>query len=166
MIQKYWSSSIQEYHISALSRGMLKKKNNRDTIDFNADASLHTELLVRIFHFLNQLSIHGAVSNWCKQFGLTEEERELERPLTRKESVTKVVMSSVNSQEVKLLVSSPRPASGNSLQKNIQDFESLSETIRFTRVCGDAVCTHRVTAGRSYKIRPDEDDGFGQLYSW
>ena len=42
--------------------------------------------------------------------------------------MTKAVLSSVKSQEVKILVSSPRLASGNSLQKNIQDFESLSET--------------------------------------
>ena len=110
--------------ISPLSRGILKKRNNRDTIHFNADAS-NTELLFRSIHSVNQLSISGAVSNWCKQFVLTEEERELERPLARKESVTKGVLSSVNSQEVKLLVSSPRPASGNSLQKNIQDFDRI-----------------------------------------
>ena len=55
--------------ISALSRGILKKKNTRDTKHFNADAS-NTELLFRIFHSVNQLIIYGAVS------GLTEEERE------------------------------------------------------------------------------------------
>ena len=26
-------------------------------------------------HSVNQLSIHGAVANWCEQFGLTEEEK-------------------------------------------------------------------------------------------
>ena len=49
------------------------------------------------------------------------------------------------------------------MQKNIQDFESLTETIRFTRVCEDAVFTHRVSAGKNYKTRPDEDDDFGHL---
>ena len=39
--------------ISALSRGILKKKNNRDTIHFNADAS-NTELLFRIIHSVKQ----------------------------------------------------------------------------------------------------------------
>ena len=92
--------------ISALSRGILQKKNDRDTIQFNADAS-NTELLFRNIHSVNQLSIFGRVANWCEQFGLTEEERELARPLARTESVTKGVLSSVNSQEVKLLVSSP-----------------------------------------------------------
>ena len=47
--------------ISALSRGILKRKNNRDTIHFNADAS-NTDLLFRIIHSVNQLSIYGAVS--------------------------------------------------------------------------------------------------------
>ena len=103
---------------------MLKKKNDTDTIHFNADAS-NIELLFRIILSVNQLSIYGAASNWCEQFGLTEEERELERPLARKESVTKGVLSSVKSQEVQLLVSFPRLVSGESLQKNIQDFESV-----------------------------------------
>ena len=93
---------IQYSRVSVLlSRGILKKKNGRDTIHFNADAS-NTELLFRIIHSVNQISIHGAVSNWCEQFGLTEEEKEQERPLGRKESVTNGVLSSVNFQEVKL----------------------------------------------------------------
>ena len=62
--------------INASSRGILKKNNNRDTIHFNADAS-NKELLFRIIHSVNQLSMYGAVSNRCKQFGLTEEEREI-----------------------------------------------------------------------------------------
>ena len=41
--------------ISALSRGLLKKKNNRDTRHFNADAS-NTELLFPPIHSAIQLS--------------------------------------------------------------------------------------------------------------
>ena len=77
--------------------------------------------------------------------------------------MTKGALTSVKSQEVKLLVSSPRPVSGISLRENIQDFESLSETIRFTRCCELASFWHRVSAGMSYKTRPDEDDGFWQI---
>ena len=65
--------------------------------------------------------------------------------------MTKGVLKSVKSQEVNLLASSPRLASGSSLWENNQDFDSLSETIRFTRVCEEAVFTHRVSAGMSYK---------------
>ena len=71
-IQRYPSSVFT--NISALSRGFLNKKNNRDTIHFNADTS-NTELLFRIIHSVNQLSFYGTVSNWCEQFGLTEEEK-------------------------------------------------------------------------------------------
>ena len=74
---------------SALSRGILKRKNNNDTLHFNADAS-NTELLFRIIHSVNQLSIYGAVSNWCEQFGWTDEEKGQEKQresvITRSES--------------------------------------------------------------------------------
>ena len=40
------------------------------------------------------------------------------------------------------------------------DFESLTETIRFTRVCEDASFRHSVSAGMNCKTRPDKDDGF------
>ena len=55
---------------SALSRGILKKKHNRDTIHFITNAS-NIDLLFRIFHSLSKLSIYGA----CEQFVLTEEEK-------------------------------------------------------------------------------------------
>ena len=116
--------------IRALSPGILKKEGGRDTIHFNADAS-NTELLFRIIHSVHQLGMFGAVPNWCEQFGLTEEEKGKEK---QKESVAKVVSTYVKSQEVKLLVSPPKRACGNGLRENIQDFESLSETIRFTMV--------------------------------
>ena len=79
--------------------------------------------------------------------------------------MTKGALTIVKSQEVNLLVSSPRLASGSSWRENIQDFESLSETIRFTRVYEDAIFMHRGSAGMSYKTRPDQGDAFGQNHS-
>ena len=79
--------------ISALSRGLLKKKYGRDTIHFTADAS-NTELLFRIIHSVNQLSFYGAVSNWCGQLGLTEDEKGQERTLQNIESVNKGIPKS------------------------------------------------------------------------
>ena len=159
-IQRDRSSSFQEYQ--CFESWNSEKKNSRDTIHFNADAP-NTELLFRIVLSVNQLSICGAGSNRCDQFGLTEEEKEQERHRGSEESVTKGVLSSANSQGVKLLVCFPRLASGNSLRRNIQDFESLPKTIRFPRVCEDAIFAHRVASGMSYKTRLDEDDGLGQL---
>ena len=92
--------------ISALTRGILKRKNNRDTIHFNADAS-NTELLFRTIHSANQLSIYRAVSNWCEEFGQI-----------------------LCSQEVNSLVCATRtePASGKRLRECLQNLESRSKT--------------------------------------
>ena len=57
-------------------------------------------------------------------------------------------------KEVQLWVSSPRPVSGTSLRENIQDFESLSETFRFTRVCEPASFKHRVISWEEIQHSP------------
>ena len=99
--------------ISALSRGFLKRKKGKDTIHFNRGSS-NTELL-------NQLSINGAVANWCEQFGLTEEEKERQK----RRSLNKVNWKAWRkSHEVKLLVCPPKMASGNSLQEHIFELRS------------------------------------------
>ena len=108
-------------------------------------------MLFRIIHSVKQLSIYGAVSNGCEHFGLTKDEKGQEITLDNDESVNKGVLKSVNSQEVNSLVSSPRLASTNSLRENIQDFEPLSQTIQFTKVCEIASFWYRVSAGLRYK---------------
>ena len=55
------------------------------------------------------------------------------------------------------------PGLWNQCEGNIEDFESLTETIQFTRVCELASIRHRVSAGMNYKTRPDEDDVVGQI---
>ena len=119
---------------SALSRGFLRMLKVKETIHFNADAS-NTELFFRIIHLVNQLSIYEAVSGWCEQVGLIADEKGQERILEKGESVNKEMLKSVNSQEVNSLVSCPRLASGNRLRENVQDFETLSETIHLIKVC-------------------------------
>ena len=102
--------------ISALSRGILKGKKNRNTIHFNADAS-NTELLFRTIH-----SANGAVSSWCEEFGLRPNEREP----TSARFVTKEneqLLKNVKPQEVNSLVQTPRsddPVSGNRLRECLQ----------------------------------------------
>ena len=49
--------------VSSLSRGVLKRRKNKDTIYFTAE-TWNVELLLRIIHSANQLSIYGAVSSW------------------------------------------------------------------------------------------------------
>ena len=59
---------------SALSRGILQQRKGRCTIYFNEDF-LNTRVLFQTVHCVNQLSVFGAVANWCYQFGLTEKGR-------------------------------------------------------------------------------------------
>ena len=76
MVQRFTETGHPVFKgISALSRGILKRKQNRDTIHFNADSS-NTELLFRTVHLANQLSIYGAVSSWCEEFGQTPNGKE------------------------------------------------------------------------------------------
>ena len=134
---KWWSDSktlvIQYSRVSALSRGILKKKEWQRHQHFNADAS-NTELLFRIIHSVNQLSIHGAVSNWCEQFGVTG--RQGMRKTCWKERIRD--QSCIDKCEITRSKTFGIPTKKCFLEavcgKSIQDSESLSETIRFTRV--------------------------------
>ena len=107
MVQRFKETGHPVF--SALSRGILKRKKGEETMHFNGDSS-NTELLFRIVHSVNQLSIYGSVANWCEQFGLTEGEKGREHL-----SVNKSILISVKSHEVQVLVSPPKMASGNSL---------------------------------------------------
>ena len=51
-----------------LSRGILEQKKGKTSNHFNGD-SMNTELLFQTIHSVNQLSVYGAVVNWCYQFG-------------------------------------------------------------------------------------------------
>ena len=75
MVQRFKATGDPVFKsISALSRGIQKKKKGRGTTHFNGDTT-NIELLFQTIHSVNQLSIHGAVANWCQQLGLTEEEK-------------------------------------------------------------------------------------------
>ena len=56
------------------TKGILRNLKGKETIHFKADA-WNTELLFRIIHSANQLSIYGAVSDWSEQFDLRSNER-------------------------------------------------------------------------------------------
>ena len=76
MVERFKQSGQPVFlSIRGLSRGIMKRKNNRDTIHFNADSS-NIELLFRKIHSANQLSIYGAVTSWCEEFGQKPNEKE------------------------------------------------------------------------------------------
>ena len=85
--------------VSVLSRGILKRLKNKEIIHLSADAS-NTELLFRIIHCANQLSIYGAVSS--RQPSPNETEPISEKFVTCQESDITETLKSVNSQEIAL----------------------------------------------------------------
>ena len=87
--------------VSALSRGILKRMKNKDTIHFTAETS-NIELLFRNIHFASQLSINGAVPSWSGRPGPNETEPVSEKIVTSEESVNTETLKSVNSQAIKL----------------------------------------------------------------
>ena len=74
---KWWNETGHPVFksISALARGILRRKNIRDTIHFTADAP-NTELLFRTIHSANQLSIYWALLCWFEEFCLKPNERD------------------------------------------------------------------------------------------
>ena len=91
MVQRFAETGHPMFKgISALSRGILKRKQNGDTIHFNTD-SLITELWFRIIHSANQLSIYGAVSRWCEEFGQKSNETETSVKFEKTEQTLKEV---------------------------------------------------------------------------
>ena len=60
--------------VKASSRGILRQMKGKTSIHFSAEAT-NTELLFEIVFSTNQLSINGAVSNWCYQHESSEGEQ-------------------------------------------------------------------------------------------
>ena len=62
-----------------------------------------TQLLFRIIHSVNQLSMYGAVSNWCEQFGLTRGRKGTRKAFLERENTwPKVYWQVWKSQEVNI----------------------------------------------------------------
>ena len=109
----------------------------------------------QLIHFVNQLSIYGAVANWCYQFGLTEEEKGRANFY-----VDNKMLTSLKTEEVQLSVSLPTMTLGNRMRENILSFEAVASKIQVTQLCEKAYFKYSVTAGKMYKVRPNGDDGW------
>ena len=65
MVEDFENSGHPVFNgLSLVGRGILKKKNNRDTIHDNGEYC-NIDLLCRTHHSANQLCIYGAVTKWC-----------------------------------------------------------------------------------------------------
>ena len=95
------------------------------------------------------------VANWCHQFALTEEGKGRDGII-----VDNKMLTSLQKEEVQLLVSLPTTALGNRVRENVWSFEALASRIQLTQMCEKAYFQYRVTPGKQYKTRPDRDDGW------
>ena len=118
--------------MSILSLGILKQKKGRTSIHFNGD-SMSTELLFQTVHSVNQLTVYGAVANWCYQFALTEEEKGQVGII-----VENKMLSMVEPDEVEMLVSPPTQTPGNRMQGGALSFQTLENKIQLTQLCEKA----------------------------
>ena len=137
--------------ISALSRGILKRKNDRDTTHSNADAS-NTELLFRTIHLANQLRVYGAVKAGVTSSvkGRMEKEPTSEQ-FVEKENEQLLKSETARSKFFGANSKSDDPASGIRLREYLQHFETLENSIHFTKVCEDPSFWKRVSFGMCYK---------------
>ena len=109
----------------------------------------------QLIHFVNQLSMYGAVAKWCYQFGLTKEEKRRANFY-----VDYQMLTSLKTEEVQLSVSLPTMTLGNRMRENVLSFEALASKIQLTQLCEKAYFQYCVTAGKMYKVRPNGDDGW------
>ena len=75
MVQRFKEAGHPFFNsTSALDRGILNQKGGKNTTHFNGDL-VNTELLFQTVHSVTQISVYAAVTDWCYQFGLTDEEK-------------------------------------------------------------------------------------------
>ena len=154
-IQRHWSSCLQEHQcfeswdIEPKERQMYHSSQLRYT---------NTELLFQPVHFVNQLSVYGAVANWCYQFAFTDEEKgRVAIPVDNK------ILTMVEPEEVELLVYLPTQAPGNRMQGGALSFQKMEKKKQLTLFWEKAFFQHLVFAGNYYKNRPNADDGWREI---
>ena len=151
---------------SCLSRhkcvGPSKKRGNL-SIHHNGDLST-AELLFRTIISVNQLRVHGAISDWCEELAQQISDHSF--------SSTKRPVANVNEQfdcrlspELLSLLTNPRPinvpAQGNLLRSHSERFEKLPEDMQVIAAGETGGFRRKISSGPYFVTIHDLDDGFG-----
>ena len=134
--------------VSALNRGVLKRKGGICTSHFTAESS-NTELLFRTIHSANQLSVHGAVASWCEDVAQripVQTHHFMEKSVAKE---NEQLFQKLEPPEVDSLVQTPRrndEAVGNRLRMYLQNFEEFAKEFQFTKAFESAGCMRRVSS--------------------
>ena len=169
MVERFKDTRLPVFKsISVLSRGILNKKNGRDIIHCNADAS-NTELFFPNYSFCKtaqylRSSFELVVNNsdWQRKNRNNNDPRGMERIRDQK-----------TSYQVRTQLS--RSKTFGILSKTCIWKQFAEETFRTSNHCPGqfdslGVCEltsfrHRVSVGFNFETQLDEDDGFGQVDS-
>ena len=149
--------------ISALSPGILKRKNNSDTIHFNADAS-NTRLQSRTIHSANQLSINGAVSSWCEELAAKTLGQTSTGVIKSMSKVNDQLSTQLNPQEIGSMVQNQmrtHAAAGNCWRDHLQRFKVLDPHEQFRTICESPWFIRPVSVGMCHRTSDGMNDGFG-----
>ena len=123
MVERFEGSGHPVFKsVAPSARGILRTKNNKETMHFTADAS-NTEHLCRTIHSANQHSIYGTVASWSEKFGLRHDAK-------LRKTMNDNILKEVQPKDVNSLVQAPRneePAAGNRLREFQQNFETLEK---------------------------------------
>ena len=134
---------------SPLSRGTQKSKGGAKlSMHFCADWDT-TETVFRTIISVNQLSIYGAVSDVCEEYGICQ---------TRTGRPVLAGQSDPLSEQKKLLIMTPRPsieflAQENLLQKYKEPVERFPQQDRVIKICTDAGFLKTVEVGQYLMTR-------------
>ena len=143
--------------ISPLGRGILKKKNNRDTIHFNGEYCI-IDLLYRTVHSATQLCICGAVTKQCgHEHKINPGEKSQSRPESARKTSREI---QIKKEDRKSLVDIPRlpQASGNRMLQNLKDFNSMPSMSKIEYLRTTAKFYHPIEKGNHYITTTLEDD--------
>ena len=91
---------------------------------------------------MNLISVCAAVTDWCYQFGLTDEEKKKQVAIP----VYNRILTMVEPEEVEMLVSSLNLALGNKMPRSAS-FRVLEKRIQMAQLCDKVLFQHLVTAG-------------------
>ena len=122
----------------------------------------NSEWLFKTTFSANQLSIYGAVADWCHRFGSKENEQ-AGNPSAHEENVNQGLMNSVKADEVNSLVSTPRligsPGDCSIDMKTIDDMPFSSQ---LSILC-DLVSWRRIQIGDYFITKPSLRDKDGRI---
>ena len=134
--------------VSPLGRGILKQRNNQETIHFNGE---NGNMYLTV-HAANQLCIYGAVSMWCGPNSGEAGQSRLERARKMSPEIK------IKQEDLKSLVDIPR------ILENLKDFNSMPFMSKIEYLRTTAKFYHPTEEGNYYVTTTLDDEGWRKAH--